>query len=325
MPVTISELKLRPATLDDASLVADLETSRDPEDPRDPVLLRHWWRMREQTATGIRRVAVREGEAIAYVGAVHEHWDREDNRYGSIRVDLRNEIWSDALYLQLVEVGEEWLRTEGATTTVARIRGDFKAELSALGQRGYREDRRMRMSELDLRDRREEILATRDECRGRMRDQGVGTLVVSADTDPDKFRKLYEMVIESEQDIPTTVPWRVLTFEEWMRFWFENPGIREDMFWIARERDRIVGCSVLDLPVVRGVPWTAYTGTSRAVRGRGIARALKYESMGQAIEAGYERVRTNNDSANPPILRINEQMGYRFISPIIELHRGLGL
>jgi predicted GNAT superfamily acetyltransferase len=59
------------------------------------------------------------------------------------------------------------------------------------------------------------------------------------------------------------------------------------------------------------------------VRGRGIARALKYESMGQAIEAGYERVRTSNDSDNPSILRINEQMGYRLVTRIIELHRGL--
>jgi RimJ/RimL family protein N-acetyltransferase len=181
----------------------------------------------------------------------------------------------------------------------------------------------MRASELDLRGRRNEILAAREVCRRRMQDQGVSMLVVSADPDPDRFRKLYETVIESEHDIPTTVPWRFLTFEEWMTFWFDNPGIREDMFWIARQDASIIGCSVLDVPVVRGVPWTAYTGTSRAVRGRGIARALKYESVGQAIEAGYERVRTSNDSDNPSILRINEQMGYRLVTPIIELHRGL--
>ena len=71
------------------------------------------------------------------------------------------------------------------------------------------------------------------------------------------------------------------------------------------------------------MPWTAYTGTSRSVRGRGIARALKYESIGQAIELGMDRVRTNNDADNPPILRINAEMGYRLVSPVIELHREL--
>jgi hypothetical protein len=34
-------------------------------------------------------------------------------------------------------------------------------------------------------------------------------------------------------------------------------------------------------------------------------------------------VRTNNDADNPPILRINEEMGYRPIAPLIELHRSL--
>jgi RimJ/RimL family protein N-acetyltransferase len=74
---------------------------------------------------------------------------------------------------------------------------------------------------------------------------------------------------------------------------------------------------------VRGVPWTAYTGTRRSVRGRGIARALKYQSMAQAIEVGYTRVRTSNDAENPAILRINAKMGYRPVAPIIELHSSL--
>jgi hypothetical protein len=34
-------------------------------------------------------------------------------------------------------------------------------------------------------------------------------------------------------------------------------------------------------------------------------------------------VRTNNDADNPSILKINHQMGYRLVTPIIELHRAL--
>ena len=76
-------------------------------------------------------------------------------------------------------------------------------------------------------------------------------------------------------------------------------------------------------PVRRGLPWTDFTATSRAVRGRGIARALKYETIAQAIELGYERIRTANDGANAPILHLNEEMGYRLVAPVIELHREL--
>lgn len=323
MPETDFQLRLRECTLEDAELVADLESSFDPDDPSDPARRRHWWRMSDELEKVFRRVAVADGAAVAYASASHEFWEPDDPRFGVIRTMLRHDVWSDATYGELVKVAEDWLRGDGARTSVARVRGDFEGELQALDQLGYRENRRMRRWELDLVANRDPILAARDESRQRMREQGVELHVLSKDSDPEKYRKLYEMVIESEKDIPTTVPWRVLTFDEWKTFWFDNPAIREDWFWVALEGELIVGTSVLELPVLRGLPGTAYTGTSRSVRGRGIARALKYESIGQAVEAGIPRVRTNNDADNPPILRINEEMGYRPIAPLIELHRSL--
>jgi RimJ/RimL family protein N-acetyltransferase len=323
MPVTKFDLELRPATLDDAALVADLESLRDPNEPRDPVLLRHWWQMSDEQEHAIRRVAVRDGAAVAFIGASHERWGPQGKRFGIVRPGLRHDAWSDAAYEELVRVGEDWLKAEGAAIAVARIREDMARELAALQHMGYREDRRMRTSELDLVARRDHILETVKECREQMREQGIELRLLSEDRDPDRYRKLYNTMLESERDIPTSVPWRELTFDEWRRWWFENPAIRQDRFWIAREGDAIVGTSILDSPVIRGVPWTAYTGTLRSVRGRGIARALKYESMAQAIEAGHPRVRTSNDADNPAILRINEQMGYRLVAPVIELHRRL--
>ena len=323
MPDTTLLPELRPATLEDAAIVADLESLRDPTEPRDPVLLRHWWRMADEHESSMRRVAVRDGAAFAYVGASHEHWQPEQGKFGVVRPMLRSDVWSEPLYDGLVQIGEQWLREEGASTSVVRVRADQMEDLGALENLGYREDRRMRTSELDLVVHRERILALRDKCREQMLAQGVRMLALGEDQDPDKYEKLYKMVIESEKDIPTTVPWRELTFDEWNRFWFDNPAISEHRFWIAREGDAIIGTSVLDHPVVRGVAWTAYTGTARSVRGRGVARALKYESIGQAIEEGVTRVRTNNDADNPAILRINQEMGYRLVMPIIELHRPL--
>jgi len=156
-----------------------------------------------------------------------------------------------------------------------------------------------------------------------MREQGVHMLVLSEDTDPLKLQKLYDVTAESEQDIPTTAPFRKLSFEDWKHHWFENPGIRQDRFWIAREGDDIIGMSVLEFHSVRNVPWTAFTGTARRVRGRGVARALKYETLAQAIALGFIAVRTQNDGANAPILHLNEEMGYQLIAPMLELHRRL--
>jgi GNAT superfamily N-acetyltransferase len=323
MPAPRFELMLRPATLDDAALVADLDSLRDPEEPRDPVLLRHWWQMSDEQEKTLRRIDTRDGAAIAFLSVSHDLWDGEEKRFGVVRPVLRYDHWNDATFAELVENGEAWLRSEGAAIGVARVRGDFERELAVFDRTGYREDRRMRISELDLVARREHVMTALGQCREQMQRQGVQVHPVSQDPDPESYRKLYETMLESERDIPTTVPWRELTFAEWRRYWFENPAIRADRFWIAREGDDIVGTSVLDCPVVRGVPWTAYTGTLRRVRGRGIARALKYESMAQAIESGYTRVRTSNDADNPAILSINTGMGYRLIAPVLELHRPL--
>jgi GNAT superfamily N-acetyltransferase len=114
-----------------------------------------------------------------------------------------------------------------------------------------------------------------------------------------------------------------MKYDEWHHLWFDNPGIRADRVWLAREGDAIVGLSAIEYPPVRGHPWTALTATSRAVRGRGIARALKYETVVQAIALGATRIGTTNDGENAPILHLNAEMGYAPSIPWLELHREL--
>jgi GNAT superfamily N-acetyltransferase len=319
------DLNLRPTTFDDVEVVADLEAARDPEDPRDPDLLRHWWTRSSVGGKVMRLVDVREGVAVAFVSARHHHWSTgSPKRFGWIRALLRDDVWSEPGYLHLVAKAEDWLRSEEADVGTLTVGEQFTRELEALARVGYREVRRQNDSELDLVGRRDHLLGEASRQRQKMHDQGVRMLPLSEDSDPDRMTKLYEMASAAEQDIPTTVPMREMPFDEWKSLTFDNPGIREDRFWIARHGDAIVGLSVLSFPRRRGLPWTDFTATSKAVRGRGIARALKYETMAQAIELGFERVRTSNDGDNAPILHINREMGYRLIRPVIELHRDLG-
>jgi GNAT superfamily N-acetyltransferase len=318
-----AELDLRAATLDDAGIVADLEAARDPEDPRDPQMLRYWWTSLSADEVTMRLVALRQEAAVAFLGVGYRRWDKGPDRFGWFRPILSEELWSPGAYLNLVERAEGWLSEEGAATAVGRVRADRRNELEALGEAGYREVRRQNISELDLVANRDRLLEAAAKHRARMQDQGVEMFTFSDDNDPDRMTKLHEMMVAAEQDIPTTVPIPQQPFDEWKRATFDNPGTREDRFWVAREGERIVGLSFLDFPPVRGLPWTNFTATSREVRGRGIARALKYESIAQAIHLGHERLRTSNDGANAPILHINQEMGYRLVVPIIELHREL--
>jgi GNAT superfamily N-acetyltransferase len=318
------DLELRTATMDDAEMVADLESIRDPDDPRDPIMLRFWWSTRPPDEAHMELIAERDGRGLAYVAAGHEPWESMPKRFGWVRPVLDPEIWSDSGFGRLIGEGESWLRKEEGAIAVARVRESFKDQRAVFEDLGYREERRSRIWELDLVAQREKLLASAEVSRGQMKEQGLVLLTVDQDEDPDKLSKLYELTIASELDIPTTVPWRTMPYDEWHRFWFENPGIRADRFWIAREGDAMVGLSVIGFPPKRGVPWTFFTGTSRTVRGRGVARALKYETVAQAIALGVKRVRTQNDGANAPILHLNDEMGYRLVDPMLELHRELG-
>jgi GNAT superfamily N-acetyltransferase len=318
------DFEMRTATLDDAGIVADLEATHDPEDPRDPIMLRFWWSTRPPDEAHMQLVAERDASAVAFIAAGHDPWEGAARRFGWMRPVLHPEMWSKARYERLIAAGESWLRDEQAAIGVGRVRESFEDQLRVYENRGYREVRRAKVWELDLVAGKERLLAGAERARKAMKEQGVRLLTIDQDDDPDRLVKLHALTIEAERGIPTTVPLRAPPFDEWHRFWFQNPGVREERFWIARQGDEMVGLSVIGYPPQRGVPWTFFTGTSQSFRGRGVARALKYETLAQAIALGAQRVRTSNDGENAPILHLNAEMGYELLDPVIELHRELG-
>jgi hypothetical protein len=83
----------------------------------------------------------------------------------------------------------------------------------------------------------------------------------------------------------------------------------------------VIGVSILSYPPKRGVVATDWTGVARAGRGRGVARAVKCETVMQAIALGVDRIRTDNDSQNAPILHINQTMGYKRRPDMIQFIR----
>jgi GNAT superfamily N-acetyltransferase len=317
------DLELRPATLADAELVADLETARNPDDPRDPVMQRFWWTADPADEVRIRFIAELDGAAIAYVMARHATWKDSVGRFGWIRVVVHPERWDRRLHEQLIANVESWLHAEGGEVSVATVGAKLGHELRVFEDLGYKEVRLGREWELDLVSNRERLLAGAESSRKRMAEQGVRMLTLDHEKDPRRLHQLYEVWNAAEHDVPTTVPTPVIPYDEWHHWWFENPGIRADRLWIASDSDTIVGLSAIEYPPVRGLPWTAFTGTSPAARGRGIARALKYETVAQAIALGAERIRTHNDGENAPILHLNSEMGYVPIDPVLELHREL--
>ena len=305
----VADLELRPATLDDAAFTADLYTALRPDDADDPALMRHWWKIEAADNVIERWVAIREGRPAGQVFQRHAPWEKMPRRYGRVSADVLPALRTPDRVDALLAYAEDRSRADGTKTFTTWTWEDDGLLLDVLAARGFKEERRERFWECDLVANREKLTAMAEESRKRMQTEGIRVLTLADDPDPEKYRKLWKMSDEAEQDIPTTVPhietsWEV--FEQWMR----SPGLREDRQWIAREGDDIVGVSQLSYPPTRGVVETDWTGTARTVRGRGVARALKCETVVQAIALGVDKVRTDNDGENVPILHINASMGY---------------
>jgi hypothetical protein len=306
----MGQLQFREATLDDASFSADVQTEVFPERPTDPVVERYWWAQPDDTFVIRRWVLRRDGVDIGVAYFEHPAWERLEIPHGDIGGEvLPAHRGRTTLALMLAEM-ERRIVAEGAKRIAVRANEDDHVRLAAIADRGFREDRRGRRWLLDLAENRERIARMAAQCRERMTAEGIHMLTLDQDTDPEKYRKLWRMNEEAAQDVPTTLPIVEESFEDTMR-WLRSPSMREDRFWIARAGDEIVGASVLGYPPVRGIVGTEWTATARSVRGRGIARALKCETLMQAIALNVDRVRTGNDGANDPILHINATMGYR--------------
>jgi GNAT superfamily N-acetyltransferase len=306
--VKVLDMNLRQAKLADAEFVADLETAIRPEDPRDPVTLKDYWRNPEENAKIERFIGEIDGAAVGYGFQRHQLWTTP-KRYGNVSGDLMPSHRTPARIEALFAAMEERSRADGTKTFTTWCWEDDAIRVGVVKARGYVEERRQRFWELDLVANRAKLEATAEESRAKMRDEKIRVLTIDRDTDPDKWKKLWRMSDEAVRDIPTTEPITEISFDDFMK-WMRGPGLREDRIWIARDGDAILGVSILSYPPKRGVVTTDWTGVARAGRGRGIARAVKYETVMQAIALGVDRIRTDNDFKNAPILHINETMGY---------------
>ena len=295
--------------MEDAAFAADLDTAVRPDDPQDPVIYEDYWRNPDENSKIERFIGELDGRRVAYAVQRHPKW-KTPQRYGNVGGDVLPSHRTPERLDALLAAMEERSRADGTQTFTCWAWENDHLRVGVLTKRSYQEERRQRFWELDLVANRSKLEAMAADSRKKMREQRITVLTIDRDDDPEKFTKLWRMSNEAERDVPTTVPHVEGAFEDFMK-WMRSPGLREDRIWIAREGDAVLGVSILSYPPRRGVVQTDWTGVARAGRGKGIARALKCETVMQAIALGVDKVRTDNDSQNVPILHINDTMGYR--------------
>jgi GNAT superfamily N-acetyltransferase len=314
------EVTYRPASLDDAELASDVMTAAFPPFPQDPVITRYRWENPRVGYDYLRFLAYLDGRPVAFLDSIHAPWEKLPDRHCEVEVWLDRAEQSDELLKSMYRWIEEKAIAQGAALLLSYSGEDEPLVLDALRGLGYERVRAERVWELDLKERgpilREEAAAALE----RMRDEGIRIVTVAEWEQPDAFQKLFELTERTVQDIPhslTIVPEQFQDFEMRMR----SPDRRLDRWWVAVDGDEPAAMSFLKFPPVRGQVLTGYTCTDPRHRGRGIARAVKLQSLAQAIDLGVPFVYTDNDAENTPMLHINERLGYRRRPGFVEHHK----
>jgi GNAT superfamily N-acetyltransferase len=316
----MSAVTYRPATLDDAELASDLMTAAYPSFTHDPLLLRYRWKHPRSGFQSERFIAERDGTPIGFTAWIHGPWSQVPDGHCEIEVWLeRKELEVDRLLSMWRWISDRAI-AEASRLLLAYAAEDEPEMLESLAQLGFERERLEKVWELDLRQHASRLLAEASEARERMSRERIVLTTLADWPDGERLRKLHELDARTRQDIPTSLPVLRESLEDFVRR-TNGPDRRADRYWVALDGDRPVALSYLRFPPVRGTIWTGYTCSHPDYRGRGIARAIKLQSLAQAIELGVPLVVTDNDAENAPMLHINERLGYVRRPGFVEHHK----
>ncbi len=142
-----------------------------------------------------------------------------------------------------------------------------------------------------------------------------GITILSAgelrDSDPEWDRKLYDLYVALERDIPFALDLRDVSFEDFTKLTLESDHALLDGFLVALDGHDYVGLTQpTRVENVNDAVAQELTGTRRSHRGRGIAIALKARSAAWAQDRGYQSIRTYNSESNGPMLAVNSKLGF---------------
>ncbi|MBC8102617.1 MAG: GNAT family N-acetyltransferase [Cytophagales bacterium] len=128
--------------------------------------------------------------------------------------------------------------------------------------------------------------------------------------DPDRDRRLYEMVEEVHQDVPSPEARTPVPFDEWIKR-LDSPNFLPDANFVALGPDgTYLGITMLWKRQATDQLQTGLTGVRAAYRRKGIALALKLRAIEYARSMGAPSIRTDNESNNRGMLSINEALGF---------------
>lgn len=138
----------------------------------------------------------------------------------------------------------------------------------------------------------------------------IRTLLQLQASDPDWKHKLYELIWQIDQDVPSSGQRRKPTLEEFERRFLDNPRREPRANFIATDGEQYVGFSNLWPNEDASKLNTGLSGVVRGHRRRGICTALKVRGFQFAKASGAKVIETENEENNP-MYQLNLQLGFQ--------------
>ncbi|WP_330176553.1 GNAT family N-acetyltransferase [Streptomyces sp. NBC_01498] len=242
-------------------------------------------------------VAEDDGEVI---GAAHVALLYDSGEPGRARLTphVRPDRTGRGAGSAILRAGERHLAAEGATTVYAWVDAS-PASLGFAERRGYTPLRTAHYLGLDLSAARvPEPPPLPAGC----------ALATAADLAGDP-RPLFEADAEVTADEPNDTVTELDDYEDWLGHTWNHPSLDRDLSTVVTAGGRVVAFAMAYTDGATRY-LSAMTGTVRAHRGRGLAKAAKIHSLRRARAAGFRDAFTNNDAENKPMLAVNAWFGY---------------
>lgn len=295
---------IREAGFDDVPQAAALRQRAWPDSIITAEGMRHF--LEATPARAERRLlAFEEAGELAGLASAGREWTRSDPTHGYVEISVDPAHRGRRIASQLMVEVDAHLSRLGVRTA----RGESLDEPAArtlAARHGFEESGSSSTSAVDPRSVRPLPLPP---------DVTVVPFVELDDPEP-----VWALDLEVSRDIPNEV-FDAVSLEEWSKTFWRSPIVDDDASLVARVDGELVAMTMVRIDRDSGRAKNNLAGTRRAFRGRGIATALKSQSLARAAELGATIVITDNEELNAPMLAVNAKLGYRPFSRRITWER----
>lgn len=256
-----------------------------------------------------RHVAVdTRGEIVGHAGLGHMLWNFHPHKYWvevCVHPRHRGRGVGRALWARLMAS----LRTRGARVARTEVCENHTDGVQFAQHRGFVEVMRRWESRLTIAgfdfDRFQPLL-------DRVLASGVKitTLTHERARDEENLHRIYEMDQEICRDEPLVDAYTPIDFTTYVDRTVTSPLALNDAFYLAIIDGVYAGVSVLYKAAAGDWLRQGLTGVRRPFRGRGLATALKLNTIAYARAHRAREIRTWNATDNAPIVAINEKLGF---------------